>query len=302
HTVRVHFHISERSGHLQHSHLASIILASKRLSRQVNHSITEMLHGILNMLIMHSLIGQQKIQSRRLTHVSMQGLHRLLNSRKRRATNNITQTVHHERTSAQRRNILGKLLRQEIRGTNIPVNHPCRFLPLHPETINEPHLPRIEISFKTPAIQIHLCHNILPRTASREIYSRPTIKQPSIHDLLNASIHSRICLAQEEDDATRGKSAHRLIECRYSARKILQFLYLSLSLLSLVFHCETLLVDGVGLPLNPLFHYPGTVGYWNRPRNNLFEARVSGSGAFSVENGGAYHRDQHFLHRSVRSE
>src|SRR5947199_7088773 len=68
---------------------------------------------------------------------------------------------------------------------------------------------------------------------------------------------------------------------------------------ALAFPSETLLVDGVGLPLNPLFHYPGTVGYWNRPRNNLFEARVSGSGAFSVEYGGAYHRDQHFLHRSV---
>src|SRR5207302_6721274 len=186
HTVRVHFHISERSRHLQHSHLASIILASKRLSRQVNYSITQMLHSILNMLIMHSLIGQQKIQSRRLTHVSLQGLQRLLNSRKRRRTNNITQTVHHERTSAQRRNNLWKLFRQEIRGTNIPVNHPRRFLLLHPETINEPHLPRVEISFKTPAIQIHLCYNILPGTARREIDSRPTIKQPSIHDLLNA--------------------------------------------------------------------------------------------------------------------
>ena len=61
--------------------------------------------------------------------------------------------------------------------------------------------------------------------------------------------------------------------------------------MSPVFRCETLMVDGVGLPLNPLFHYPGTVGYWNRPRNDLFEARISGFGAFSVEYGGAYHRD-----------
>src|SRR5437667_10570834 len=250
-----------------------------------------MLHSILNMLIMHSLIGQQKIQSRRLTHVSLQRLQRLLNSRKRRGTNNITQTIHHKRTSSQRRNNLWKLLRQEIRGTNIPVNHPRRFLLLHPETINEPHLPRIEKSLKTPAKQIHLCNDILPGTARREIDRRPTIKQPSIHDLLNASSHSRICLAQEEDDATRGKSAHGLIERRYSARKILQFLYLSLSLLSLVFRCETLLVDGVGLPCNLLFHSPRPARHRHRTRNNLFEARVSRPGAFPVESGGAYHRD-----------
>jgi hypothetical protein len=33
------------------------------------------------------------------------------------------------------------------------------------------------------------------------------------------------------------------------------FLHLSLSLLSSVFHGEALLVDGLTLPLNPLFHY-----------------------------------------------
>jgi len=59
----------------------------------------------------------------------------------------------------------------------------------------------------------------------------------------------------------------------------------------MVFRCEALLVDGVGLPLNPLFHYPRPVGYWNRPCNDFFEARVSGSGAFSAEYGGACHRD-----------
>src|SRR5437773_11711816 len=167
--------------------------------------------------------------------MSLQRVQRLLDSRKRRRTNNVTQTINHESTSSQRRDHLSKLLRQEISGTNIPVNHPRRFLLLHPETVNEPHLPRIEKSLKTPAIQIHLCNNILPGTARREIDRRPTIKQPSIHDLLNASSHSRICLAQEEDDATRGKSAHGLVECRHSTRKILQFLHLSLSLLSLVF-------------------------------------------------------------------
>src|SRR5207245_7520238 len=97
----------------------------------------------------------------------------------------------------------------------------------------------------------------------------PPSKQPAIHDLLNASSHSRICLAEEEDDSTRGKSPHGLVERRYSARKILQILHVSLSLLSPVL-CEALLVDGVGLPLNPLFHYPRPVGYWNRPRNDLF--------------------------------
>jgi hypothetical protein len=60
-----------------------------------------------------------------------------------------------------------------------------------------------------------------------------------------------------------------------------------LSLLSPVFSREALLVDGLGLPLNPLFHCLRPVGYWNRPRNDLFEARVSGSGAFSFEYGGA---------------
>src|SRR5437773_11097650 len=161
-----------------------------------------------------------------------QGMH---DNGKRGRPNNDTKTINHKNTRSQRRNNLWKLLRQEIRGTNIPVNHPRRFLLLHPETINEPHLPRIEKSLKTPAKQIHLCNDILPGTARREIDRRPTIKQPSIHDLLNASSHSRICLAQEEDDATRGKSAHGLVECRHSTRKILQFLYLSLSLLSLVF-------------------------------------------------------------------
>src|SRR2546422_4214745 len=195
HTVCVHFHVGERSRHLQHPHLPSIILASKRLSRQVDYSITEMLHSILNMLIMHSLIGQQKIQSRCLTYMSLQCFQRLLDSRKRRRTNNITQTINHKSTSSQRRNNLWKLLRQEIRGTNIPVNHPRRFLLLHPETVNEPHLPRIEKSLKTPAIQIHLCNNILPGTARREIDRRPTIKQSPIHDLLNTRSHPSISLA-----------------------------------------------------------------------------------------------------------
>ncbi len=62
-------------------------------------------------------------------------------------------------------------------------------------------------------------------------------------------------------------------------------------MLSPVFSREALLVDRLGLPLNPLFHYLGTVGYWNRPRNDLLEARVNGFGAFSVEYGGAYHHD-----------
>jgi len=62
----------------------------------------------------------------------------------------------------------------------------------------------------------------------------------------------------------------------------------------MVFRCEALLVDRLGLPLNPLFHYPRPVGYWNRPRNDLFKARVSGFGAFSVEYGGAYDPDSHF--------
>src|SRR2546422_4217746 len=195
HTVRVDLHIRKRSRHLQHTHLTSIILTTERLSRQVNYSITEMLHSILNMLIMHSLIGQQKIQSRRLTYMSLQRFQRLLNSRKRRRTNNITQTINHKSTSSQRRNNLWKLLRQEIRGTNVPVNHPRRFLLLHPETINEPHLPRIEKSLKTPTKQIHLCNNILPGTARREIDRRPTIKQSPIHDSLNTRSHPSISLA-----------------------------------------------------------------------------------------------------------
>jgi hypothetical protein len=75
------------------------------------------------------------------------------------------------------------------------------------------------------------------------------------------------------------------------------FSNLSLSLLSPVFPGEALLVDGLGFPLNPLFHYLRTVGYWNRPRNDLFEAQVNGFGAFSVEYGGAFAHDSHFSHQ-----
>src|SRR5260370_7453690 len=67
------------------------------------------------------------------------------------------------------------------------------------------------------------------------------------------------------------------------------FSHLSLSLLSPVFPGEALLVDPLGLPLNPLFHYLRTVGYWNRPRNDLFEARVSRLGAFSLDYGAPSH-------------
>src|SRR5712691_5376183 len=197
HTVRVHFHISERSGHLQHSHLASIILASKRLSGQVNYSITEMFHRILNVLVVNTLVSQQKIQPGRLTHVSLQRLQRLLHSRKRRRTNNITQTINHKSTSPQRSNNLRKLLRQKIRRTNIPVYHPRRFLLLHPETINEPHLPRIKISLKTPTVQIHLGDNVLPGTTCGEVDGRPTIKQSPIHDLLSTRRHPCIRLSEE---------------------------------------------------------------------------------------------------------
>jgi hypothetical protein len=75
--------------------------------------------------------------------------------------------------------------------------------------------------------------------------------------------------------------------------KFCNFLHLCLSMLSPVLW-ESLLVDGLGLPLNPLFHYLGPVGYWNCPRNDLFKARVSDFGAFSVEYGGAYEHDSHF--------
>src|SRR6266436_9838940 len=192
HPVGVHLHVRESSRHFQHSHLTSIILAPKRLSRQVNHSITEMLHSILDMLIVNTLVSQQKIHPGRLPHVSLQRLQRLLHSRKRRRTNNITQTINHKSTSSQGSNNLRKLLCQKIRRANIPVYHPSRFLLLHPETVNEPHLPRIKISLKTPTVQIHLGDNVLPGTTCGEIDRRPTIKQSPIHDLLSTRSHPRI--------------------------------------------------------------------------------------------------------------
>src|SRR5467141_820414 len=196
HPVSVHLHVRKSSRHFQHSHLTSIILTSKRLSRQIHHSVTQMFHRILNVLVVDTLVSQQKIQARGLTHVSLQRLQRLLHSRKRRRTNNITQTINYKSTSPQRGNDLRKLLRQKVRRTNIPVDHSRRFLLLHAETVNEPHLPRIKVSLKTPTVQIHLGSNVFPGTASREVDSWPTIEQSSIHDLLGTCGHPRICLSK----------------------------------------------------------------------------------------------------------
>src|ERR1700745_540359 len=107
--------------------------------------------------------------------MSLQRLQSLLYRRKRSRANNITQTINNKRARSKWTNNVRKLLRQKIRRTNIPVNNARRFLLLHPKTVNEPHLPRIKISLKTPPVQTHLRHNILPRTTSREVDSRPTI-------------------------------------------------------------------------------------------------------------------------------
>src|SRR5437763_255171 len=79
--------------------------------------------------------------------------------------------------------------------------------------------------------------------------------------LLNAVSHARICIDQEEEDATRGQTAHGLVEGLYSARKALQFHNLALPLRSLVPRGAALLVAGVGLPENPWFESPGCLGH-----------------------------------------
>lgn len=61
-----------------------------------------------------------------------------------------------------------------------------------------------------------------------------------------------------------------------------------LSLTRLLLLSPALLVDRLPLPLNPLFHYPAPLGYWNRPSHDFFVAGVTdGFGAFSADYGGA---------------
>ena len=52
---------------------------------------------------------------------------------------------------------------------------------------------------------------------------------------------------------------------------------------------ETLLVRGSNMPLNPLFHYPASLGYWYCARHDFFVASVNdGFGAVSADYGGAF--------------
>src|SRR5690242_9844865 len=129
--------------------------------------------------------------------MSLQCLQGLLHSGKRRRTNNITQAVNDNSASAKWRDNVRELFRQEICRTDVPVNHARRFLLLHPKTVDEPHLLRIKISVKTPTIQTHLRHNILPGATSREVDSWPTVKQSSVHDLLSTSSHPSIGFTKE---------------------------------------------------------------------------------------------------------
>src|SRR2546426_4171994 len=139
--------------------------------------------------------------------MSLYQLQGLLDRRKRSTTNHITQAIHNKRTGPQWRNNPWKLLRQEIRRTNIPANLPRHLLPFHPETVNEPHFPLLKEPFQCPAVHTHLPDNILPRPARSEIDSRPTIQQALVHYLLRTRRHPRISLAEKQDNTPAGQTA-----------------------------------------------------------------------------------------------
>jgi len=57
----------------------------------------------------------------------------------------------------------------------------------------------------------------------------------------------------------------------------------------LVLPSETLLVRGSNMSLNPLFHYPASLGYWYPARHDFFVGSISdGCGAVSADYGGAF--------------
>src|SRR3990172_3086089 len=174
-TVRVDLHLRQDTRHLQHPHLPRILLPTKRLSRQVHNTITQMLHSVLHMLRVNTLRPQQHAQATSSPHVRLQNLQSLLHSRKRRTTNNITQIINHDSTSTQRSNNPRKLLHQQISRPNVPRDLPRSPLPLHAKTVNKPHPALLEKPAKTPAKHAHLRNHILPRPASSKIDPRSSI-------------------------------------------------------------------------------------------------------------------------------
>src|SRR5438309_11177172 len=153
------------------------------------------------MLSVNSFGRQQQCKSSGRANVILQDLQSLLHSRKRCRTYNIAQAINHYCGCSQRRDDTWKLFGKKVGRTDVPRYLALDLLLFHAEAVDEPHLPLLKITIKTPAEHSHLAHNILPRPSSCEVDRGAPLVEALVEYLFGTSGHPGIRLAEKCDYA-----------------------------------------------------------------------------------------------------